>query len=90
MKSDPLDMRLAGCFSIPDEHPSLPGHFPGRPVVPGVVLIDHAAALIGAQPRQVKFLAPVLPGQKIEVRYQPGGAFICLRGAQPVVSGLLA
>ena len=27
-------------FSIPLEHPCLPGHFPRQPVVPGVVILD--------------------------------------------------
>lgn len=58
---------------IPADHPSLPGHFPGRPVVPGVVILDHAAAraraLLGVShgPRripQVKFVAPLLPAQE--------------------------
>lgn len=28
-------------ISIPADHPSLPGHFPGEPIVPGAVLLDE-------------------------------------------------
>ncbi|MGT2490860.1 hypothetical protein ACU4GD_10865 [Cupriavidus basilensis] len=59
--------RTTAGFVIAPDHPALAGHFPGHPVVPGVVLLDHAIALIGAalaQPLEifqlgsVKFLEP--------------------------------
>jgi 3-hydroxyacyl-[acyl-carrier-protein] dehydratase len=56
---------------IPDTHPSLPGHFPGNPVVPGVVILDAVLqALYAWQPGSrlarmpsVKFVSPLRPGQ---------------------------
>ena len=32
-------MTPVGTFLIEAGHPSLPGHFPGRPIVPGVILM---------------------------------------------------
>jgi 3-hydroxymyristoyl/3-hydroxydecanoyl-(acyl carrier protein) dehydratase len=29
---------------VPADHPSLPGHFPGNPIVPGVLLLDCVGA----------------------------------------------
>ncbi len=64
-------------FRIDANHPALPGHFPGRPIVPGVVLLDRVAAAIerefGARVvalPQVKFLAPLLPGQDAELHVE--------------------
>lgn len=62
-------------FSIPPDHPCLDGHFPGRPLVPGVVLLEHVLQAIEAAHApvtplrlpQVKFLRPLLPGQVAEV-----------------------
>ena len=62
-------------FSVPGEHPCLPGHFPGRPVVPGVVLLDRVMAAAGlagaARLPSAKFLRPVLPGEEVLVELRP-------------------
>ncbi len=71
-------MNSAGVFTIEAGHPALPGHFPGRPIVPGVVLLDHAvlriAAALGLPPQparlaSVKFLATVVPNEPVTVLY---------------------
>ena len=87
-------------FSIPPDHPSLPGHFPGRPIVPGVLLLDHVVAAIeataGALPAlrlpQVKFVQPLLPGEEAQIVLdaQPDARrwrFRVLRGDTLVASG---
>ena len=56
-------------------HPTLPGHFPGAPLVPGVVILDEVlAALIEWRQdsqltgiRMVKFLAPLQPEQAFTI-----------------------
>ena len=56
---------------IPGDHPSLAGHFPDAPIVPGVVVLDEVAAAL-AECRKgcrligipfVKFFAPIKPEQ---------------------------
>lgn len=85
-------------FSIPSDHPSLPGHFPGRPIVPGVVVLEHVLAAIEAREGplgavrlpQVKFLQPLLPGEPADIQITgtaPRWKFRVMRGDALVSSG---
>ncbi len=61
--------------SIDAQHPSLPGHFPGEPVVPGVVILDTVVADFHHQfpqwevtgVRKLKFVEPLLPQAQFSV-----------------------
>lgn len=64
-------------YTVPADHPALPGHFPGAPVLPGVVLLDLAWALCAtALPADaklrgvptVKFLRAARPGDTVRLR----------------------
>ncbi|MBL6077892.1 beta-hydroxyacyl-ACP dehydratase [Belnapia sp. T18] len=84
-------------FEVPAGHPALPGHFPGRPILPGVVLLDAVLQAAGhdrAHLLRAKFIAPVLPGDVVEIALTPrsGGriGFACASGGRTVLSGELA
>ncbi len=76
-------------FVITPDHPSLPGHFPGRPLVPGVVLLDRVIAAIEAQHGplgplrlpQVKFVQPLLPGESARIELDGADAALALSRA---------
>lgn len=86
-------------FTIDASHPALPGHFPGRPVVPGVVLLDRVAAAVEkewsariAKLPQVKFLRPLLPGEQAELvidRETELPRFVIRFGDDVVAKGIL-
>jgi 3-hydroxyacyl-[acyl-carrier-protein] dehydratase len=90
-----------GRFVVSPGHPSLPGHFPGQPMVPGVLLLDETIALIldhlpGTPVAGIvasKFVAVVLPGQVVEVACGAVAGdrldFFCSVAGAPVARGTL-
>lgn len=87
---------------VAPDHPAYAGHFPGRPLLPGALLLaevmeaaraepDFAAAL-GPTPQlgTAKFLSPVSPGAPLEAAFDLSGgalAFEVRSGARLVASG---
>ena len=74
---------LSRRVAVPHDHPAFAGHFPGQPLLPGVVLLGEvlevlmreAPEAVGTQPcvSAVKFLAPVRPGASLEIRWTAPG-----------------
>ena len=63
--------------AIRADHPCLPGHFPDKPLVPGVLILDAVLAALRARHKDcrltaipaVKFLQPLEPEQPFTIRF---------------------
>lgn len=84
-------------FVVSAQAPSLAGHFPDRPIVPGVLLLDHVLAHLAATTgrpvtrlKQVKFAASLLPGEITQVEFAASGQDVtftvrALRDGRPML-----
>jgi 3-hydroxyacyl-[acyl-carrier-protein] dehydratase len=63
-------------LDIPENHPSFAGHFPGQPILPGVLLLQRVMSfaeatlqrpLVQYSIHNAKFLAPVLPQDSVRI-----------------------
>ena len=88
---------------IAADHPAFDGHFPGAPVLPGVVLLDETIQAIeratGGAPRcwrvaSVKFLRAVAPGETLMLEQETLASgtlrFTLLSAGQAVATGALS
>ncbi len=88
--------------AVAADHPAFAGHFPGRPILPGVVLLGWAVQSLGevlgdpmpaCEIASAKFLRPVGPETKLSIRLagEPGGPwrFDIFDGAATVATGSL-
>jgi 3-hydroxymyristoyl/3-hydroxydecanoyl-(acyl carrier protein) dehydratase len=88
-------------FRIEADHPSLPGHFPDRPIVPAAVLLNRvlecAAVYFGGEVHvggidHVKFLEPLLPNEDVDTTFSRDGnrlRFTVVRDCTTIAQGSL-
>lgn len=89
-------------FRVAPDHPSLEGHFPGNPLLPGVVVLDEVITAVeewlGPDWRarglpQVKFVSPLRPGDEAAIRLElreDRVLFVVRCGEATVAQGVLS
>ena len=93
-------MNNATHWTVPLDHPAFAGHFPGTPILPGVVLLDSVLHAIGAatgialdncEISSVKFLSPARPGDELLIQHSVSASgavrFDIVAGTRKIASG---
>lgn len=87
-------------WTVPPDHPAFAGHFPGTPILPGVVLLDVALQIIAktsgialdlCEISAVKFLSPASPGDELLIQHSVSASgtirFDVAAGMRKIASG---
>ena len=92
-----IEDRSSMRFSVPVDHPALPGHFPGNPIVPGVVTLDYMLNLINFEVpcmvQSVRFYSTLKGGEPCDVTVVRGQNQItvtCRVGVRKIMTAKLA
>jgi 3-hydroxymyristoyl/3-hydroxydecanoyl-(acyl carrier protein) dehydratase len=96
MSAADTDMALTS-LQFASDHPAFAGHFPGRPIVPGVLLLDAVKLAIEdsvgvklAGLAVAKFHSPAGPGEAMQVEFDVEAAavrFLVRAGARKIADG---
>ena len=74
--------RIVALKNVTTDDPHLQGHFPGNPLMPGVLLLEAMAQTAGlllpagssaflAQVKEARFRRPIVPGDQIRIEAAP-------------------
>jgi 3-hydroxymyristoyl/3-hydroxydecanoyl-(acyl carrier protein) dehydratase len=87
-------------WTVPPDHPAFAGHFPGTPILPGVVLLDVALQIIAdtsgialdmCEISSVKFLSLASPGDELLIQHSVSSSgtirFDIMSGMRKIASG---
>lgn len=87
-------------WTVPLDHPAFAGHFPGTPILPGVVLLDTALLAIAraygislerCEISAVKFFSPAKPGDALAIQHEISASgtirFDIMAGMRKIASG---
>lgn len=98
-----MTLAVDAALAVPLDHPAFAGHFPGRPILPGVCLLAEAMAALEAatataaedwRVESAKFASPVEPGVRLAIAHRGEAAgrvrFEIRAGERLVASGVLA
>ena len=92
---------MESALPVAADHPAYPGHFPGNPILPGVVILAEVLAAVaasGGRPASgwtlanAKFLSPATPGTALTLSHEESAGnvrFAVRAGTRTIATGML-